>query len=528
MKTESLIELLVEITLRLKSLASEDTQFRSQLRQLAQAILDETDVVQLTVGTLTEKAEPIHISPEIASETIPSSESQPVAPLQVFAETPPSVSALPELTLGKTKPIPDIQPVVATFSSQWAATTDADLPLVESRCRLKAEGARWAASRSRLLEEGADFQNEIAPLDGDIISRAKALPDCFLWMCHRSGPSPTNLNLWDDVAGCFEAVADVLSLLRQIQSQPEDSQAVLENALDLLAEGQSALKVAIEAIDGTADADQVRAYEWLRQIAYEKQIYIQRHMRADDPAEPTRWSDLAGRIEAIESQWQQNQKRAKERRKLIGKVRHKLSLLTGNSEYDDGQWQQIIKTVEELLSSGLPASNTDLRELLLPKLDSLPDLPELPQGFQSVLREIDRVLANRPQAETATEQVLAKEVIEVAKRLKDRSMVLIGGDRRPASYHSIKEAFSLKELIWIETREHQSIEGFEPHIARHDVAVVLLAIRWSSHAFGEVDAFCRRYGKPLVRLPGGYNPNQLALQIMSQCSERLPVLESDN
>ena len=51
----------------------------------------------------------------------------------------------------------------------------------------------------------------------------------------------------------------------------------------------------------------------------------------------------------------------------------------------------------------------------------------------------------------------------------------------------------------------------------------LLAIRWSSHGFGEVKDFCDRYGKPLVRLPGGYNPNQVAHQILTQIGDRLAV-----
>lgn len=109
----------------------------------------------------------------------------------------------------------------------------------------------------------------------------------------------------------------------------------------------------------------------------------------------------------------------------------------------------------------------------------------------------------------------------MARLLEGRSMVLIGGDRRPGSHQALKDAFGLRELIWIETREHQSIDGFEPYVAQPDVAVVVLAIRWSSHSFGEVRAFCDRHGKPLVRLPGGYNPNQVAAQIMAQCSERL-------
>jgi hypothetical protein len=84
------------------------------------------------------------------------------------------------------------------------------------------------------------------------------------------------------------------------------------------------------------------------------------------------------------------------------------------------------------------------------------------------------------------------------------------GDRRGNAYQAIKDAFGLKELIWIETREHESFEGFEPYVARPDVAAVLLAIRWASHSYGEVKDFCDQYGKPLVRLPGGYGLNQVA------------------
>ena len=62
---------------------------------------------------------------------------------------------------------------------------------------------------------------------------------------------------------------------------------------------------------------------------------------------------------------------------------------------------------------------------------------------------------------------------------------------------------------------------FESHIARPDVALVILAIRWSSHGFGDVTAYCEKYGKPLVRLPAGYNPSQVAAQVLAQCSGRL-------
>jgi hypothetical protein len=100
-------------------------------------------------------------------------------------------------------------------------------------------------------------------------------------------------------------------------------------------------------------------------------------------------------------------------------------------------------------------------------------------------------------------------------------MVLIGGHRSPEAIKALKDAFGLLELFWVETKEHESYKRFEPFVARSEVAVILLAVRWASHSFAEVGEFCVRYGKPLVRLPGGYNPNQVAAQIMSQCSSRL-------
>ena len=99
--------------------------------------------------------------------------------------------------------------------------------------------------------------------------------------------------------------------------------------------------------------------------------------------------------------------------------------------------------------------------------------------------------------------------------------MLIGGSRRREAQESLKKALELNDLVWIETKEHQAVDAFTPLIARGDVALVLLAIRWSSHAFGDVKQICDRHGKLLVRLPGGYNPNQVAAQILSQSSAQL-------
>jgi hypothetical protein len=114
-----------------------------------------------------------------------------------------------------------------------------------------------------------------------------------------------------------------------------------------------------------------------------------------------------------------------------------------------------------------------------------------------------------------------EEMRRARELLQGRSAVLIGGERRPPAAESLEAALGLRELVWIETREHQTHAVFEPYVARDDVAVVVLAIRWSSHGFGEVKEFCDKYGKPLVRLPAGYSPNQVAYHLVRQVGDRL-------
>ena len=90
-------------------------------------------------------------------------------------------SPLPELTLGRPRPIEPATRTEPAPEPARRATSDAELPAVEARCRLKAEGLRWAATRRRLKDEGADFRVEIAPKDREILDRAGDI-GCYLWM----------------------------------------------------------------------------------------------------------------------------------------------------------------------------------------------------------------------------------------------------------------------------------------------------------------------------------------------------------
>lgn len=526
--SDELLKAVTSLAERLVTLAAHDEGLRADLNALARAIAAATERAAhpaalgadgppgASEAGLTEGPEP---GPATAEPVL----GVPTQPEDAQAVSAHARLPLPELTLGQPRPVAiEIRPEPRPRAPQEPAP-GADLLAIESRCRLKAEGIRWAATRSRRLAEGADFRVEIAPRDRDLLDRAKSLADCYLWM---NTPEFTVVEpaLIDDAAGCFEAVADSLALVRDLIVDIEKNREFFEQALDVLAEAQSALRVAVDRLGARPDSDQFQAYQWLRATAAAEQIYIRRYMRLDDPADPSRMAETAQRIEALDARIHDSRQRVKGRKSRISQLRYHAKLI-GENKGGDHDWRKLFEAVTDLVEGGTPPSSVEVREALFPvidKMDSMPEHDAAPHAFQLVLREVDRYLASRlSTAELSSGHVPSVEVAQARSLLGGKTAVLIGGSRRPDAHDALCAAFGLNELIWVETREHESIDRFEALVARAEVALVLLAIRWSSHSFGEVKRFCERYGKPLVRLPAGYNPNQVASQILAQCSAQL-------
>jgi hypothetical protein len=389
-----------------------------------------------------------------------------------------------------------------------------EIDAIAARCRANAEAARWAAERQRRIREGYGWTDDDAPDGPAIVAWAERLTDAFYWANAADSAAPPDIRALDLVAGCFETVAEALAFADAEQARPSG----LERALRLLAEAQSALRQALRKLQVSDDSDQLAVYEWLRETAARHRDFLKRFMRADDLANPADWAALLERIEAASGSRPQSQRQ----RAMFDFLLSHVGQMREHGEGTTSEWQSLIRGVEDVVDAGLAPSNRELRELLLPVIDELPDQEELPRGFRLVARELDRFLATRqPALDPAKRPAQTGEVQQAARLLSGRSVVLIGGVRRPDAQKLLKSALRLNELVWVETKEHQSIKRFESTIARDDMALVLLAIRWSSHGFGDVKQFCDLYRKPLVRLPGGYGPNQVAAQIITQAGEIL-------
>ena len=481
-----------------------------------------SDLYQAIVPPITTVSAP---SPEVAAPAVLEEPSQPPVPAVRREPSESIVKLAAALWNNAESNAAPAEAPAADGAPAWTSrqVTDEDLPLIEARCRLKAEGARWARSRQERLRGGADFYTDIDPQDRAIISRAKQLPDCFLWMCHRDGPTPPDLSLYDDLAGCFETAALSLSMLRNVLANDATDREALESALDLTAEAQSSIRGAISAMNGDTDEDQFKIYSWLRATAAEEQILIRRFMRRDDVADPKGWPNLQERIQQFDERIKKLKNRDKRQRSLFNRIQYHLKRIHTEPKVEhEHDWRKIVDTIDELVTDGLPPSNRELRDVVLPFIEEVPEEIELPKNVGLVMREIDRYVSSRPlKVDPAASAVPTEDVRRAHELLRGKAMVMIGGERRPLAAEALTEALGLSELLWVETREHQTHAVFEPLVAREDVAAVILAIRWSSHGFGEVKDFCDKYSKPLVRLPAGYNPNQVAFHLLSQVGDRL-------
>jgi hypothetical protein len=407
----------------------------------------------------------------------------------------------------------------------WRQVADHELRLIPQRCRLKAEACRWKLERRRLMEDGRKFSEEIEPRDKDLIARARQIPDCFLWMNWQDGPAVGATVAWDALAGCFEALAETALILQETAGLAEEFPDLFKESLYLAAEAQSAVRSAAREVGYEDEQEQDRTYNWLKRTAGGRGQYINRYMRVDDPADPTQSAGLIQRIAEFRERLDARRGQDKVRRKRLGQLKYLAGQIREDPSADQAyNWSKLITAVDELVQSGEPPSSKEIRRHLLPILDDLP-AGDLPPNLDLVLREIDRFLGENPEEEPApvASVRLSPEVAEVARRLAGRSMVLIGGVRKPTHMQALQEAFQLREVVWVPTREHQSVTKFEPYVRQPDVAVVVLAIRWTSHSYGEVKEYCEQYGKPFVRLKAGYNPVQVAAHILEQVSDQLPA-----
>lgn len=528
--SDPLSESLVHAIRQIVRVLREDAALRQALAAFGRALAQLEPVIPVTPER--DEQPPLSESAVAPAELAPVTPPPPPEPLPPLLLTDNALRVDDRLPPKHSRPpsLPAATPrVAAAISSPAASTRDHthQLQVWAERFAVKAEGCAWHIKRRQLLQDPrTDFLSTIAPTDRAVIDRARDIEGgCWMWMCQPDSPTP-DLVVMERTQHCYENLAMATRLvIRVLQERGRDDDA-LEPLLQLLAEAQSTLRAALLECGDVEeqDKDQLALHKWLRDMTSEWRIYVPRYMRADDRADPTNWGELSERLRSFEERREQINQHERQRKALLKRIAYHGAKLREGDVEAVRHGQRIADAVRELIDAGVQPSSVELRDVLLPVVDLLPDELELNDAMVRALTEIDRYIATR-EAE-APPPVAAEDTPEVQlvrSVLSGKAVVLVGGDERRNASRRLQAAFGLARLDWQASRSHQSYFNFESAIRRPDVAVVLLAIRWSSHSFGEISRFCRDVGVPLVRLPGGYGPNQVAAQIIDQAGQQLEI-----
>lgn len=203
-------------------------------------------------------------------------------------------------------------------------------------------------------------------------------------------------------------------------------------------------------------------------------------------------------------------------RKLLNKFEfHFRRAIDGSAS--DQDWSVLVELLEKLLAQKPDAQTSGVAKLLQGSAKALRS-HHLPSDWSRLSKELEQAKA-RVRVEPVRELSFEERAAEL---VRGRELLLLGGDRRSEHAENLRKSLELTALHWPQTREDApDVASFEPWIARAEVVAVVLLIRWSRHAYGEVNDLCDRHGKPLVRIEAGYNSVQIARGILDQASERL-------
>ncbi len=476
---------------RLQRSIQADPKLRNEVSALGKALASWCEVAET-------KTPSIHLPSPII----------PLPPIAPFAPLPPAPS------YGRKYEEPTLVPAPITVTpppahhghdepSGWMPQEPS---IIAGRCRAKGDAAKLIGKRFSGAIDETQF------LNGSTEARVQAekWPKCSLWMLDMLSLSRA-VPVWEDLAGGYCTAADAAEFL-QIATDPtskaEPDQVLA--ALNLAAEAQSLLfSAVIDTNNARPDADQIQLYVTVRELAAARGTYIHRYLRREDRVDPRTWPDLRKRIATAMEPFMAFQKKAGNTKKILANLKFKLkkALADGLNKYDE--WPRVMELLDEAVGGGIAPNHPELRDALIPVIDSLPEDVMVPVNVSAIVREIDRHLASTNGKPPPSARSLSEN-----DSLRGRSAVLIGGRLREGERVEIIRAFGLTDLIWIEP--DRGLAEVEQLIASPEIAAVLFAVRWAGHDFPDIRRLAATYAKRLVRLPGGYSVDAIDSQLQTQ------------
>ncbi len=386
-----------------------------------------------------------------------------------------------------------------------------DLALVEQRCALKAASCRLFIERRAAAGDPQREPVALARMDA-MLAQAKSLPRCFLWVFFRDRPQPDDTAV-EMIAGCYDALREGVSLVRRLDDPADPAGPErLGEAMQLLAQADSALRVAVLATWlPPPEADQDDVHRWMKQATSERGIFVARFMRLDDPADPRHWPDLLRAIRDLRERAEQGAAARREVEARFKRIRYHARRVEDAIDAPEAHdIDRIIAEAAALRAAGVPPSDPRWSGAISPAAAArLPATNPAAALLTPRRSPVERPAPAEP--EPAAPRVWSAQVQRARETLAGRTLVVIGGEPRQDAIGRITDAFGTARVDWVRLQEHGTGEPMRAPIQRDETALVLVLIKLVGHLHAEqAMAYARSAGKPVVLLPAGYNPEQIA------------------
>ncbi len=400
-----------------------------------------------------------------------------------------------------------------------------DLDLIAWRCDLKARACRVAMERRAAAGDPVREPAALSELNA-MIAQGKASTNCYLWMFNHKRPLAGDEDL-RTIAACYTALGGCAAHVgRVLPAEADAATDDLRAAMALLAEACSALRVALRAswLD-KPDHDQDDAHLWLKRETAVRRVLIDRHMRLDDPADPTRAGAILDELHALRERANAARRDESDVHRRLSTVGFHAKKLAHGSDDPADDVAHIEHALAALEGLGVPPADRrvgdKLCEAAARAVAALAGPPA--RALSAARRVIERAeRAAGAEIEGKPARVYSANVARVRDLIGGRAAVVVGGEARAEHRENLREAFGLTRVDWVQLNEHASAEPLRAPIARPDVALVMVLIKLGGHHhIDEARRLAGVAGVPYVNLPAGYNAEQVAAAVLAQAGARL-------
>lgn len=381
-----------------------------------------------------------------------------------------------------------------------------ELALVVRRAKWKADVIRFVTDRRR---GGEDLSRERI-----LREEATTLPEISTRWLDSSRGLPDD-GVLTEIADCYDLLARAAEVVIELAEKGALVPSPSSELLFLLAEIQSALLSALSLVEQRHDVDQRVLFGWLKGQTTLHRIYVDRHMRLDDPADASSSADRARRLERIRADLLVRRQRELGRDRLLSRARYHLEQARAHGSASEQDLHAVQEVAHEWCELGLPPGDPAIRGAVAAIVGDNTELGANPDVKRILAAEDVGVSEGRKSALAAVPELLAGR----------SAVVLASGpaaDPSEETISSLRNALGLAQLEWRVFDQQDGVSGpIIEAIEAETPGLVLLGRKLPAEDYESFKGFCLEHDVPFVRLVQGFDPDRIAQQVLRQIGWRL-------